>query len=411
MAARVDPARGVAAAAVLAAGALVTGALTARTARRMASPRKQRATAVLGVDLAGGTIRFAPTRDALLPGRYSFWFAEGRGHARVGAVLGVDDDGVLRELLGVDAGDLTEAREGRFNGWMWLSPESFGVPYRSERVQTTQGAVPAWVVPGGDGSRWAVLVHGRSSVRQEALRAVPALLAAGRTVLVPAYRGDGEAPVGDSARYAVTDAEWVDVESAILHALEAGANEVLLVGWSSGASIVLATAQRSRVREVITGVVLDSPVLDGARALLARGEGVPEPVARGALSLLTGPMGRLLGADGLDVRPGEAADPADLAVPVLVLQSEDDGVAPPEVAHRFAAARPDLVRLVPFVGARHTRLWNLDPDRWEGALAAWLDGDRPRLERLSAPEPASARTADPSRRAAGRRATRPRPAL
>ena len=412
MAARIDPGRGgLAAAAVVAAGALVTGALTAGTARRMAGPRRQRATAVRGVDLAAGTIRFAPTPDALLPGRYSFWFAEGRGHARVGAVLGVDDDGVHRDLLGVDAGDLVEAREGRFNGWMWLTPDAFGVPYRSERVQTTQGAVPAWVVPAGDGSRWAVLVHGRSSVRQEALRAVPSLLAAGRTVLLPAYRGDGEAPDGGAARYAVTDAEWVDVESAILHALDAGASEVVLVGWSSGASIVLATALRSRVREVIAGVVLDSPVLDGSRALLARGAGVPEPVARGALSLLTSRWGRLVGADGLDVRPDATADPAELGVPVLVLQSEDDGVAPPEVAHRFAAARPDLVRLVPFTGARHTRLWNLDPDRWEGAVAAWLAGDRERLDLLSAPGSATARTAGPSRRAAGRRATRARPAL
>jgi alpha-beta hydrolase superfamily lysophospholipase len=411
MAARVDPARGAVAAGVVAAGALLTGALTARTARRMTSPRPQRATAVTGVDLAAGTIRFAPTPEALLPGRYSFWFAEGRGHARVGAVIGQDGDGVLRELLGVDTGDLTAAREGRFNGWMYLTPDAFRLPYRAERMQTTQGAVPAWAIPAGDGTRWAVLVHGRSSVRQEALRAVPAFLAAGWSVLLPAYRGDGEAPAGDPTPYAVTDGEWVDVESAILHALDEGATEVVLCGWSSGASIVLATAQRSRVREVIRGVVLDSPVLDGASALLARGEGVPEPVRRGALSLLSSRWGGLVGAGGLDVHPAERADPAALEVPVLVLQSEDDGVAPPEVARRFAAARPDLVRLVPFAGARHTRLWNLDPERWEGAVTAWLDDDRAALERFSAGEAATARTAGPSRRGAVRRGTRARPAL
>jgi alpha-beta hydrolase superfamily lysophospholipase len=412
MAGRVDPTRGVVAAGVLAAGALVTGALTARTARRMSSPRPQRATPVHAVDLAAGTIRFGPTPEALLPGRYSFWFAEGRGHARVGAVIGQDGDGVLRELLGVDTGDLTAAREGRFNGWMYLTPEAFGVPFRSERMQTTQGAVPAWVIPGG-GSRWAVLVHGRSSVRQEGLRAVPAFLAAGWSVLLPAYRGDGEAPPGDPTPYAaVTDGEWVDVESAILHALDEGASEIVLCGWSSGASIVLATAQRSRVREVIRGVVLDSPVLDGASALLARGEGVPEPLRRGALSLLSSRRwGPLVGAGGLDVDPAVSADPAELDVPVLVLQSEDDGVAPPDVARRFAAARPDLVRLVPFVGARHTRLWNLDRERWEGAVTAWLDDDRATLAALSAGETATARTAGPSRRGAGRRATRARPAL
>jgi pimeloyl-ACP methyl ester carboxylesterase len=411
MASRVDPARGAVAAGVVAAGALVTGALTARTARRMTAPRPQRATPVRAVDLASGTIRFGATPESLLPGRYSFWFAEGRGHARVGAIIGSDGDGVLRELLGVDTGDLTEAREGRFNGWMWLSPEAFGVPFRSERVQTTQGAVPAWLIPAGDRTRWAVLVHGRASVRQEALRAVPAFLAAGWSVLLPAYRGDGEAPEGDVTRYAVTDGEWVDIESAVLHALDEGATEVVLVGWSSGASIVLATAHRSKVREVIRGVVLDSPVLDGAQALLARGEGMPEPVRRGALSLLASPWGRLVGARSLDVDPAVSADPAELELPVLVLQSEDDGVAPPEVAHRFADARPDLVRLVPFSGARHTRLWNLDPERWDGAVTAWLASDGPALAAFSDPAAASARRADPSRHAAARRAPRARPAL
>ncbi|MGT2426900.1 alpha/beta hydrolase [Amnibacterium kyonggiense] len=430
MAGRLAPVRGALAAGVVAAGAVATGALTARTARRMAAPRQQRATPVRAVDLAGGTIRFGATPESLLPGRYSFWFAEGRGHARIGPVIGIDGDGVLRELQGVDAGDLTAAREGRFNGWMWLSPDAFGLPFRSERMQTTQGAVPAWIVPAGEEPveddriaaehpgadvrrpvRWAVLVHGRASVRQEALRAVPVLVAAGWSVLLPAYRGDGEVPAGTAARYAVTDAEWVDVESAILHALDEGATEVVLVGWSSGASIVLATAHRSRVREVIRGIVLDSPVLDGAEALLARGADVPEPLRRGALSLLTSPFGRLVGSRGLDVDPSVSADPADLDVPVLVLQSEDDGVAPPEVAHRFAAARPDLVRLVTFEGARHTRLWNRDPERWEGAVTAWLSADLPALDRVSAPEPASARTAGPSRRAEGRRASRARPAL
>jgi uncharacterized protein len=411
MAPRNVPARAVAAGA-LAAGALVTGVVTAGTARRMAAPRAPRPTPVHDVDLLGGTIVLGASPDALLPGRYSFWFAEGRGHARLGAVLDRTGDVVTRRLLGVDTGDLAAAREGRFNGWMFLTPDAFGVPYRSERVQTTQGAVPAWVVPGGDGTRWAVLVHGRASVRQETLRAVPAFLAAGWSVLLPAYRGDGEAPPDDDAsRYPVADAEWVDVESAILHALDAGATEVVLVGWSSGASIVLTTALRSRVRSVLTGIVLDSPVLDGTRALLARGGALPAPVRRGALSLLTSRVGVLLGRDDLDLDPGPAADPADLEVPVLVLQSEDDGVAPPEVARAFAAARPDLVRLVPFVGARHTRLWNLDAERWEGAVGAWLAGDAAALAAVSGEAAASGRRAGPSRRGADRRATPPAPAL
>lgn len=402
-------ARGALAAGVLAAGAVVGGAVTARTARRMAAPRTARPTAVLGVDEAAGEIRFAATPESLLPGCYSFWFAGGRGHARVGRIVGRDGAAVVRELLGVDTGDVAAAEDGRFNGWMHLTPDPLGLPWSSERVQTTQGAVPAWVVPGGDGSRWAVLVHGRSSVRQEALRAVPAFHRAGWSVLLPAYRGDGEAPDGEQQRYAVADAEWVDVESAVLHALDAGATEVVLAAWSSGASIALATAQRSRLRDVLTGVVLDSPVLDAAEALLTRGAGVPSPVRHGALSLLGSRWGGLVGADRLDLDPAGRADPGALQVPVLVLHSEDDGVASIDAARAFAAARPDLVRLVAFTGARHTRLWNLDAERWEAAVGAWLDGDAAALDRLSGRAVASGRRAGRSRRAAAPRAT-PSPA-
>ncbi|MCU1507048.1 MAG: alpha/beta fold hydrolase, partial [Microbacteriaceae bacterium] len=43
-------------------------------------------------------------------------------------------------------------------------------------------------------------------------------------------------------------------------------------------------------------------------------------------------------------------------------------------------ARPDIVTLEAFTVARHTKLWNYDPDRWNRAIDGWLDdhGLRPR---------------------------------
>jgi hypothetical protein len=183
----------VAAGSVLVAGAVFAGAMTTGVARRMVGPGRRRTavTAVLGVDPGAGRIRFAPTDDAALPGVYSFWFDEGRGHARVGRILERTPAAVTRELLGVDAGDITTAAEGRFNGWVYLSPEQLGVPWEDVRIQTTLGVVPAWEVPaeGFDSPRWAVLVHGRRTVRQEVLRAVPVFREAGwSTLLVSAAR-------------------------------------------------------------------------------------------------------------------------------------------------------------------------------------------------------------------------------
>ncbi|MGN6743850.1 MAG: alpha/beta hydrolase [Amnibacterium sp.] len=383
----------VAAGSVLVAGAVFAGAVTTGVARRMVGPGRRRAavTAVLGVDLDAGRIRFAPTDDALLPGVYSFWFEEGRGHARVGRVLERTPTAVVRELLGVDAGDIGAATEGRFNGWVYLSPEQLGVPWEDVRIQTTQGVVPAWEVPadGFDSPRWAILVHGRRTVRQEALRAVPVFREAGWSTLLVSYRDDGEAPSSTAPKYGLEDAEWLDVESAILHALDQGAREIVLVGWSMGGVIVLQTAMRSRLASVISGVVLDSPVLDFAEALLHQGDAtrLPAPVRRGALSLVGSRLGPFLTGqeEPFDTRGAEVvARVADLDLPVLVLHSEDDGIAPIAVSRRLAAERPDVVRLVPFTTARHTRLWNHDRDRWEGAVRAWLDHDDEALAALGA---------------------------
>jgi uncharacterized protein len=382
----------------VAVGALVAGGIASATSRLLAAPRPRSAeTRVLELDEAAGRIRFTPTPDALVPGRYSFWFGGGgAGHARIGEILTRSPSGIARELLGVDAGALGVGVAGRFNGWMHLGPQSLGLPFQDVRVQTTLGAAPAWLVPAADDDgRWAVLVHSRSTVRQEVLRAVPVLRRSGWHSLVISYRDDGEAPRSDEARSALGDTEWLDVESAVLAALDRGAQEVVLVGWSLGASLVLETAMRSRLASVLTGLVLDSPVIDWSDVVLHRQDvHLPEPVRRGVISLASTRLGaRLAARQGpLDVRRLDVSATADeLQLPMLLLHSDDDGYAPADGPRRLARERPDLVRLVPFAVARHGRLWNYDPGRWEGAVAAWLAGDSAALAAAGALPAASDR--------------------
>jgi pimeloyl-ACP methyl ester carboxylesterase len=63
---------------------------------------------------------------------------------------------------------------------------------------------------------------------------------------------------------------------------------------------------------------------------------------------------------------------AELDVPILVLHSADDGFVPPTASRALATARPDIVSYEEFTVARHTKLWNYDPDRWNNAIAGWL---------------------------------------
>jgi uncharacterized protein len=427
-AARLGVARGaLALGSVVVAGAVFAGAVTTTVARRIVTPpsRRPEDTPVLGVDRPAGRIRFGVTDDALLPGRYSFWFDQGRGHARIGEVVHRGTAEVERELLGVDFGDIAQAKQGRFNGWVFLSPSELAtggtstdaatpveaVPFENVRLQTTLGAAPAWLVPAATATdKWVILVHGRATVRQEVLRAVPVFREAGYSSLLISYRNDGEAPPSADNRYSLGDTEWLDVESAILLALDRGATEILLMGWSMGGAIVLQTVTRSAVASVISGVVLESPVISWTETLRYQGRslGLPPPVERGVLSMLTSRWGGVLTGKDEPIDLGRldfVARAADLRVPILILHSDDDGYVPSGGSRALAAARPDIVRLVPFAVARHTKLWNYDSERWEGAIRAWLRNDDATLGVLAGDTERSARRvrSDPDRRRHGRK--------
>jgi len=54
------------------------------------------------------------------------------------------------------------------------------------------------------------------------------------------------------------------------------------------------------------------------------------------------------------------------------LHSDDDGYVSSVSSRKLAELRADIVTFVPFSIARHTKLWNYDPERWNEAIRAWL---------------------------------------
>jgi alpha-beta hydrolase superfamily lysophospholipase len=359
---------------------VAVGAASVAVARTIVTPPSRRTddVRILEVDRAGHRIVLHSTADSRLPGEYSFWFDGDHGHARVGRILEIDGDRVTRELLQVDFGDLGGARRGRFSGWFWLSPRDLEVRFENVLVETPLGPAPAWRIdPEQPTDRWAILVHGRAVRRSETLRAVAPFRDSGYTSLLISYRNDGDAPRSADFRYALGDREWLDVEAAMRFARDHGATEVVLMGWSMGGATVLQALTRSSLSSMVTGVVLESPVIDWVTTLdfQAKLRRVPPIVRAGVLTLLKSPWaGFFTGlAEPLDLdRLDFVRRATELDRPILLLHSEDDGFVPATASRALAAARPDLVTFVDFEEARHTKLWNYDRTRWEDAIRNWL---------------------------------------
>jgi alpha-beta hydrolase superfamily lysophospholipase len=370
---------------LIGAAAVTTAALGVVIARKVIVPpsRREEDVAVRSVDLGTGLIVLDSTSDSRLPGEYSFWFGRETGHARIGEIVASTPATVTRRILGVDLGDLTAAKRGRLTGWFYLTPADLGVPFSDLDIATPLGDAPAWLIPpaGAAGttqnSRWAIHVHGRAVRRPETLRAVPIFRAAGFTSLVVSYRNDGEAPRSDDFRYALGDREWLDVEAAMRYAVSHGATEIVLVGWSMGGATVLQAFTRSEFRDRVAGVVLESPVVDWIAALdfQVRLRRLPVFVRSFVILLFKHPWGRVFTglAEPLDIdRLDFVTRAKELDRPVLILHSDDDGFVPSTASRALALARPDIVTYEEFQVARHTKLWNYDRERWEGAIGDWL---------------------------------------
>ena len=361
--------------------AAVIAVLSALVARTVLIPpsRRDDDIRILDVDLVARRIRLSATPDSLLPGDYSLWFSGDTGHARVGEIVGTDRDGVTRELLGVDFGDIAVSRRGRFSGWFWLTPRELGVPYENVTITTPLGPAPAWhIQPATQSERWVIQVHGRAVRRAETLRGIVPFRNAGYHSLVVSYRNDGEAPHSPDYRYALGDREWVDVDAAMAYAIARGAREIVLMGWSMGGATVLQALTRSPRSALVTGVVLESPVVDWITTLdfQARMRRLPGVVRWGVYTIIRSRWGRVVTglAEPLDLgRLDFVTRAAELDRPILLLHSVDDGFVPATASIALAAARPDIVTFEEFTIARHTKLWNYDRTRWEDAIVNWLE--------------------------------------
>lgn len=373
------------------ASALASVATATYFARRVVTVEgdKKDDTHVVAVGTETVTLRAEP--HTLSPGRYGLWHDGGEAHVRVGEVLDADlwprraaDRTVVRELLGSDFGVALEPGTGRWDAYYYAGDpgSALGLDFDNVFVTSDVGDLPTWLVRPADEERrpgaWAVLVHGRSARREETLRALPVLHEMGFTCLVPMYRNDAGAPPSIDGRYNLGLSEWRDVEAAIRYAVQHGAEDVVLFGWSMGGAVVLQTLDRSEVRDHVSKVVLDCPVIDWGDVL--RHHADLNRIPRSAELLARTLMGRkatrhLVGvAEPIDIAiTNWVARAEELRHPILLIHSRTDGKVPYGPSEELAGARPDLVDLDLWDGPMHCREWNTDPERWEARVHDFLD--------------------------------------
>lgn len=363
----------------VAAGAATLTVIAAATAagvvvaKKAIHPRPKRTVTVVAVDDASITV--PSDEQTRCPGEYRVYFNDGQHSVLVGEVLDDDCRHVRRAILGEPTAVPAAEDKLVWSGYLLDTPASVASSFEEVAITADGDTRKAWYFPVDGATTWAIHVHGIHSGRQAILRAVPDTLSAGMSSLVIGYRGDIEDGRGLPATFG-TD-EWHDLDAAMRHAVNHGAERLVLVGWSMGATIALHAAARSTFRNRIDAMILVCPALDWFAALRAGASKAGFPGFLGSLGALTLTIPGLARFAGLrkaiPMRWMRPTPPAGL--PILLLHSSGDRDVPLEVSKRFAATPGASATLVEIAPCPHGMELNREPELFHGSIARFLSRD------------------------------------
>lgn len=312
------------------------------------------ATDARSLGIAG--IRFGPTDEDYL---------------QVGEVIETSGSTATRPVLTATGDSPAEGASAALESQFYpQGPKtSLGLDFSDESIETPLGPSPAWFVP-ADGDTWAIYSHGRGATRAEGLRMLQTSHELGMPTLLITFRDDlvGQDEDGIS-NFGMT--EWEDLEAAVQHALDHGAEDVVLLAASTGGAISLAFLENSELADAVVGMVFDAPVTSFGQTvdLGAADMGVPAPLVA---------SGKWLTEQRVNIDFAETdylGRAGQLDVPTLIIHGTADETNPIEASEEFAAVAPEgLVQLEIIDGAAHVWAWNTDPGRYEAAMADHLTG-------------------------------------
>ena len=286
------------------------------------------------------------------------------------------DGGVVRRLVRIEGALPEVGNIADLDGFAFPPDPSraFGLSFRETVYPSPLGDMGAWEVLASS-KTWVIHVHGLRASRAEALRLVGPVAGFGHPQLIISYRNDDGQPADPSGQYQYGATEWEDVAAAVDFVMARGAENVVLIGYSTGAAHVLSYLYRTPASPVIAAI-LDSPNIDFEEA-------VDLGASQRRLPLVPLPLpGTLVWSAkrvssirfGLDWRALDyVARASELNRPLLIFHGTADESVPLSTSQELAAARTDLVRLVVVTNAGHVRSWNVGPDDYERRVEQFLN--------------------------------------
>jgi uncharacterized protein len=315
---------------------------------------------------APGRVRLSRDHESLQAGSWALEWEGGFG--QVGPVLAADDTAVVREFHAIVGEPPVGGRASLRGVSRSADPQSLlGLSCEPVAFDGPLGRYAAWFVPGPD-STWVVYVHGRGANRAEGLRTLGVLATRGLPGLLVTYRNDPGAPASPDGRYHLGLTEWSDLEAAVRYALDHGARDVVLSGYSMGGQIAMQFMSRSPLAAHVRGIVLESPVLDWNATLEHRARHLGVPAFYTWLGKRAATARAGIDWDQFD----RVANPGRLSAPILLFHSLHDDRTPEAVSETFARELPRQTTLIRVQGGNHVEAWNADPARYSAALQRWF---------------------------------------
>ncbi|MEX2541786.1 MAG: alpha/beta fold hydrolase [Trueperaceae bacterium] len=309
--------------------------------------------------------------DVRKQGVYNLLWEDGYG--RLGPPMSDDGETVTRRLQGVVGEPPKSGDAARLDVTIFRRDPllDHGIPFEELELVGEAGKLCAWWIESHP-KRAVLALHGRRRADlTESLRILPTLVEQDWSVLALAYRNhDSSDPSPDGLfHYGASEAD--DALVAVGELARRGVDEVLLLGFSMGGAVALEAAARwPQGAPRLTGIVLDSPLLD-PRTVIRRAvseTGLPLPRRLADLGLAIGSLRTGVDWDRLDQRRTAGS----IEAPVLLIAGTADHTIPISLVDEFAGEVTAPIEYLRLEGVDHVEGWNRVGPRYEQAVARFL---------------------------------------